>query len=93
MSERSFDYPAELEIDYPDRDLVWLPTMFLLLVRGNYPRWWFDWNVELIRFSTRVWSYLALLRDEYPSTDEEQSVHITISYPNTRELKPRIAIN
>src|SRR3982750_2077813 len=61
--------------------ILWLPTMFMLLIRGKYPRWWFDWNVELTRFSARVTSYLALLQDEYPSTDEEQRVYIDISYP------------
>ena len=27
-------------------------------------------------------AYLALLRDEYPSTDEEQGVHVWIPYPD-----------
>ncbi len=57
-------------------------TALMLLFRRKYPRWWFDWNVALVRFSTRVSAYLALLRDEYPSTDDEQSVHIAISYPD-----------
>jgi uncharacterized membrane protein len=72
--------------------ILWLPTMLMLLIRGKYPRWWFDWNVELTRFSTRVSSYLALLRDEYPSTDEEQHVFIDIPYPNTRELNPALPL-
>jgi roadblock/LC7 domain-containing protein len=58
----------------------------MLLFRQKYPRWWFDWNVELVRFSTRVSAYLALLRDEYPSTDEEQAVYIDIPYPDARDL-------
>jgi len=45
---------------------------------------WFDWNVALIKFSTRVEAYLALLRDEYPSTDEDQAVHIEIPYPDAK---------
>jgi hypothetical protein len=59
-------------------------TMLMLVVRQKYPRWWFDWNVALISFATRVWAYLALLRDEYPSTDEEQAVTIEIPYPDAR---------
>ena len=47
-------------------------------VRQKYPGWWFDWNVALTAFSLRVMAYLALLRDEYPSTDEEQAVHLWI---------------
>ncbi len=56
----------------------------MLLFRQKYPRWWFDWNVALIKFSTRVEAYLALLRDEYPSTDEDQAVHIEIPYPDAK---------
>lgn len=127
------DFPAALEIDYPDRELdrltsffrlftfipigiilallsgstgaggptdeaagsaravvlalgsggvVFLPTALLLLFRRKYPRWWFDWNLALTRFTTRCLAYLALLRDEYPSTDEEQAVHVEIPYPD-----------
>jgi hypothetical protein len=57
-------------------------TALMLLFRRKYPRWWFDWNLALARFATRVWAYLALLRDEYPSTDEEQAVHLGIAYPD-----------
>ena len=57
-------------------------TMLMLVFRHKYPRWWFDWNVGLTRFSLRVTAYLALLRDEYPSTDEEQAVHVAIPYPD-----------
>jgi hypothetical protein len=36
------------------------------------------------QFSFRVETYALLLRDEYPSTDEDQAVHISISYPNAQ---------
>ncbi len=65
--------------------LVVLPTVLMLLFRQKYPRWWFDWNLVLTRFSTRVSAYMMLLRDEYPSTDEEQAVHIDIPYPNAKK--------
>ncbi|HAG09729.1 MAG TPA: DUF4389 domain-containing protein [Desulfotomaculum sp.] len=65
--------------------LVVLPTVLMILFRKKYPRWWFDWNLALTRFSTRVYAYSMLLRDEYPSTDEEQAVHIDIPYPNAKE--------
>ena len=68
--------------------LLWLasnglffPTLLMILFRRKYPKWWFDWNLELLRFSNRVDVYMALLRDEYPSTDEEQAVHLEIPYP------------
>jgi hypothetical protein len=53
----------------------------MILFRRKYPRWWFDWHLALSRFSYRVSSYLFLLRDEYPSTDEEQAVHLDLPYP------------
>jgi hypothetical protein len=59
-----------------------LPVMFMILFRQKYPRWWFDWNLGLTRFSARVYSYVALLTDVYPSTDEDQAVHIDIPYPD-----------
>ena len=127
------DYPARLEIDYPDRPLnrlttffrvftaipililfallsgasegyrhtagsttatgaavgggvVVLPVVLMLLFRRKYPGWWFDWNRELARFSTRVTAYLALLDDRYPSTDEEQSVHLELERPDGEQL-------
>ena len=58
----------------------------MLLFRRKYPRWWFDWSRELSRFGTRVGAYLFLLRDEYPSTDEEQAVHLKIDYPDAQQL-------
>jgi hypothetical protein len=63
---------------------VFVPTLLMILFRKKYPKWWFDWNVSLTKFSTRVFSYLLLLRHEYPSTDEEQAVHIEISYPDAK---------
>lgn len=124
------DYPVQLVVDYPDRQLnrvttlfrvfmvipiaillgllsgetyqyagdtgtqtvvtgggvLILPTILMLLFRQKYPWWWFTWNVEFTRFSTRVYAYLALLDDRYPSTDEEQSVHIEIERPEGPEL-------
>jgi hypothetical protein len=65
--------------------IVFLTTVLMLLFRQKYPRWWFDWNLALTRFSTRVAVYLALLRDEYPSTDGEQAVHLQIPYPDARQ--------
>jgi hypothetical protein len=62
-----------------------LPVMLMLLFRQKYPRWWFDWNVGFTAFSYRVTAYVALLRDEYPSTDAEQAVHPTLPYPDARE--------
>jgi hypothetical protein len=65
--------------------IVCLATMLMLVFRQKYPRWWFDWNLALTRFTTRVSAYVALLGDEYPSTDEEQAVHIEVPYPRVMQ--------
>jgi hypothetical protein len=124
---KPLSYPATLSVDYPDRDLnrltsifrifviipiaiviclmgggihtigahtdtwrsgfaiggvLFLPLVLMILFRQKYPRWWFDWNLAFTRFSYRVTAFLTLLRDEYPSTDEEQSVHLDLVYPD-----------
>ena len=67
--------------------LLFFPTLLMLVFRQKYPRWWFDFNLQVSRFANRVAAYLALMRDEYPSTDEEQAVHLTLPYPDAaREL-------
>ena len=54
----------------------------MILFRQRYPRWWFDFALELTRFGARIGAYVALLTDQYPSTVEEQSVHLEIDYPD-----------
>jgi hypothetical protein len=122
-------YPVRFAIDYPDRPLNRLTTLFrifvaipilivlgtvsgsswqwttngervtaagaggilfagpllMILFRQKYPRWWFDWNLELMRFTNRVIAYLALMDDRYPSTDEHQSIHLEYDYPNAAQ--------
>lgn len=131
------DYPARLEVDYPEQldrfttffRLIWIipimivwaalsstatsttkiitdtgevisevtstgggiagglffATLLMIVFREKYPRWWFDFAREFARFGTRVGAYLVLLTDRYPSTDEEQSVHLEIDYPNVEQ--------
>src|SRR4029079_18842793 len=129
---RGSDYPATLDVDYPDRPLNRLTTFFraftiipiaiilgpvsgavevystgntrsdasrvvvgaggvlvagpllIILFRQKYPRWWFDWNLELTRFQNRVGAYLALLNDQYPANDEHQSVRLELPYPDAK---------
>ena len=65
--------------------LTFVPTLLMILFRKKYPKWWFDWNLSLTKFSARIFSYLILLTDQYPSTDEDQSVHIEVRYPDAPE--------
>jgi hypothetical protein len=62
--------------------ILFLAPLLMILFQQKYPRWWFDWNVALTKFSARVGAYIGLLTDVYPSTDGEQSVHIEIPYPD-----------
>jgi hypothetical protein len=64
--------------------LLFLPPFLLLLFRQKYPRWWFDWNREFLRFANRVYAYGLLLNDQYPSTDEQQYVRLELEYPDAR---------
>lgn len=64
---------------------LFLATLLLIVFREKYPRWWFDFARELNRFGARVGAYLALLTDRYPSTDETQSVHLELDYPDVEQ--------
>jgi len=65
---------------------VFVPLVAMILFRRKYPRWWFDWNLNLLRFSNRITAYLTLLDDRYPSTDEEQAVHLDLAYPDAQHM-------
>jgi hypothetical protein len=67
--------------------IVILPTVLMILFKKKYPRWWFDWNLELMRFSNRVGVYALLMDDEYPSTDERQAVRLDFPYPDAERLE------
>jgi hypothetical protein len=67
--------------------LVVLPIVLMLLFRKKYPHWWYDWNLEMMRFSNRVGVYVALMDDKYPSTDEQQAVRLDFVYPDAEQLQ------
>jgi hypothetical protein len=64
--------------------LLFAGPLLMILFREKYPRWWFEWNRELLRFQNRVSVYAALMDDRYPSTDESQAVHLEFSYPDAK---------
>jgi hypothetical protein len=87
------EFGAEWELSWfffaaaiPGVGIVTLPTALMILVRRKYPRWWYEWNLELQRFGSRIVAYLALMDDRYPSTDEQQAVHLDFAYPDATEL-------
>lgn len=65
--------------------LLFLPPLLMIVFRQRYPRWWFDWNLQLLRFANRVGVYMALMDDRYPSTEDQQSVHLDFPYPDARD--------
>jgi hypothetical protein len=64
--------------------LLVIAPLLMIVFREKYPRWWFDWNLALLAFHNRIVAFLLLLRDEYPSTDEEQTVHLDMAYPDVQ---------
>lgn len=66
--------------------------MLMIVFRQKYPKCWYDWNLALTQFSTRVTSYLMLMSDKYPSTDEEQNVKLTLEYPDATKLNRWLAL-
>ncbi len=64
--------------------LLFLAPLLMIVFRQKYPRWWFDWNLELLRFTNRVGVYLALMDDTYPATDEQQAVRVDFGYPDAK---------
>src|ERR1051326_7337315 len=65
--------------------LLFFAPLLRILFRQKYPRVWYHWNLELSRFTNRVWAYVALMDDNYPSTDEQQSVSLQLPYPDAKQ--------
>ena len=60
-------------------------TALMIVFRQVYPLWWFTFNLELKRFTTRIGAYILLLTDKYPSTVDAQSVHLDVQYPDVKK--------
>jgi hypothetical protein len=70
-----------------------IPVALMIIFRAKYPRWWYDWNLQLTRFTNRITVYLALMDDSYPSTDEQQAVHLDFPHPDVeRDLSRGLPI-
>jgi hypothetical protein len=65
--------------------VLFLAPLLMIVFRQKYPRWWYDWNLELLRFTNRIGAYLALMDDRYPSTDERQAVTLDFAYPDAKQ--------
>lgn len=73
--------------------ILLLGPLLIIVFRRKYPRWWFDWNLALTRFTNRATAYLFMMGDQYPATDEEQAVHLDIPYLDVeRDLNPWLPI-
>ena len=77
-----WSYGSETAVAAGAGGLLFFGPLLMILFRQKYPRWWFDWNLELQRFTNRVLIYLALMDDKYPSTDDHQSVRLDYPYPD-----------
>jgi hypothetical protein len=65
--------------------VLFFPVLLMIVFREKYPRWWYDWNLELLRFENRVFVYLGLMDDRYPATDDRQSVSLEFPYPDAKQ--------
>lgn len=83
--DRSREINENASYVYNAGGIIFLATLLMILFREKYPKWWYDWNIALTKFSVRVFAYLLLLRSEYPSTDEDQAIHIEIPYPDVKK--------
>jgi hypothetical protein len=80
--ETTYDNDQVRTVAFGTGGLLFFAPLLMILFRRKYPRWWFDWNLELQRFGNRVTVYLALMDDRYPSTDEQQAVRLDWVYPD-----------
>jgi hypothetical protein len=85
MSWGSWDQGQGRSVAIGAGGVLFLPPLLMILFRQKYPRWWYDWNLELLRFENRVAVYLALMDDRYPSTDERQGVALDFPYPDVKQ--------
>ncbi|MGH2926359.1 MAG: DUF4389 domain-containing protein [Solirubrobacterales bacterium] len=85
ISGGAWTYSTGTTIAITGSGLLFVPPLLMILFRRKYPRWWYDWNLEFLRFSNRIYVYLALMDDRYPSTDEHQSVRLDFTYPNAEQ--------
>jgi hypothetical protein len=46
--------------------IVWIISAISILINGNYPEWAFNFIRGYLRWTARVFAYLASLVDEYP---------------------------
>ena len=63
---------------------LFVVTVLLMLFRKRYPKWWFDFGLAISRFTTRISAYVLLITDKYPSTEDEQNIHLDVPYPNVQ---------
>jgi hypothetical protein len=77
--------PTGREVAAGTGGVLFFAPLLLIVFRQKYPRWWYDWNLELLRFTNRVVAYLALMDDRYPSTDEHQAVALDFPYPDAKQ--------
>src|SRR3989441_10070149 len=85
VGHESAGYGPGPEIAAGSGGVLFLAPLLMIVFRQKYPRWWYDWNLELLRFTNRIGAYLALMDDRYPSTDEHQAVALDFPYPDAKQ--------
>ena len=60
--------------------IVFLPTLLALLFRKKYPSFVLTFNHAVLELGTRVFAYLFLLNDDYPSI--ERNPNVAVIFPD-----------
>jgi hypothetical protein len=58
-----------------------LAMWIAIALRARIPRWLFDFQVALLRWEVRAYSYTLLLTDAYPPFEGDHSVRFEAQYP------------
>ena len=61
---------------------ITVAPFLMILFRKRYPHWMFHHQLALAGLEARIAAYVTFLTDEYPSSDEPQSVHLDMQYPD-----------
>jgi len=63
------------------QDATVLAMWIAIVLRARIPRWLFDFQVALLRWQVRAYSYAFLLTDAYPPFEGDYPIRYEVDYP------------
>ena len=58
---------------------IFFPLIFFLLFRKKYPKWFYTWNTEVLKYFTRVSCFFLLISPEFPDIDVSKQINIELT--------------